>query len=162
MNAYSIPLNFELPLFNTNLSPIEYLKSLPIWANNIKTNPGLAKHFKLNWQTQLSGQLNQFFLDHGQKITWCEIFYKEPNIVSKIQHISMKENENTQEKKVQLMKTYSYLKEERKNIDELLKSYFSVNQNLTNNTIQVKQSDSIYNLLFFFLRIFIRGIIKKR
>jgi len=80
------------------------------------------------------------------------------NIVSKIQHISMKENENTQEKKVQLMKTYSYLKEERKNIDELLKSYFSVNQNLTNNTIQVKQSDSIYNLLFFiaiFLVIFI-------
>jgi hypothetical protein len=84
MNVYTIPLNFELPLFNTNLSPIEYLKSLPIWANNIKTNPGLAKHFKLNWQTQLSSQLNQFFLDHGQKITWCEVFYKEPNIVSKI------------------------------------------------------------------------------
>jgi hypothetical protein len=84
MNVYTIPLNFELPIFNTNLSPVEYLKTIPIWANNIKTNPHVASHFKLNWEAHLSVQLNQFFLDHDLKIIWCEIFYKEPNLVSRI------------------------------------------------------------------------------
>jgi len=84
MNTYSIPLNFDLPLFNTPLSPVDFLKSQSAWADNVKTNPRLATHFKLNWQTDLSDELKQFFLDHGQEVRLCEIFYRYRNTVSGI------------------------------------------------------------------------------
>jgi hypothetical protein len=84
MNTYSIPLNFDLPLFNTSLAPAQFLKSQSAWADNVKTNPRLACHFKLNWETDLSNQLKQFFLDHGQEIRLCEIFYRYPNTLSGI------------------------------------------------------------------------------
>ena len=84
MNPYSIPLNFELPLFNTKLSPIDFLKSQPAWATNVKTNRRLASHFQLNWRIDLSHELKQFFLKHNQEIMVCEIFYRYPNIFSSI------------------------------------------------------------------------------
>ena len=84
MNVYSIPLNFELPLFNTKLSPIEFLKSQPAWATNVNTNRRLASHFQLNWKIDLSHKLKQFFFKHNQEVLLCEIFYRYPNIISPI------------------------------------------------------------------------------
>jgi hypothetical protein len=84
MNLYSTTLKFDLPLFKTNLTPVEFLKNHPLWEDSIKKNPNSMSHIKLDWQTNLSDQLNQFFLDHDLEIRLCEVLYKPPNAFSKI------------------------------------------------------------------------------
>jgi len=84
MNPYCVPVNINLPLFNTKLSPVDFLTGQPQWADNVKTQPMLATHFALDWQDAVSKELQEFFYDHGQKICLCEIFFRYPNTVSPI------------------------------------------------------------------------------
>jgi hypothetical protein len=84
MISYSVPLDIDLPLFNTELNPLDFLKSQPAWADNIKIQPLLATHFTLNWRTNVSQPLQEFFYKHGQEIRLCEIFFRYPNTVSPI------------------------------------------------------------------------------
>jgi hypothetical protein len=70
MNNYCFPLNLEFPLFNSDLSPVDFLKSQPVWRDNIHTDPIKAKHFKIEYNL-LSKDVQRFFHDHGQKITLC-------------------------------------------------------------------------------------------
>jgi len=73
MNNYCLPLNLDFPLFNSNLSSIDFLKSQPIWADNVNSNPAVAKHFRIDYDL-LSNEMKQFFHSHDQKINLCEIF----------------------------------------------------------------------------------------
>jgi hypothetical protein len=84
MNTYTIPLNFDLPLFKTNLSPVDFFKSHPVWQNDVKMNFRITTRFTLNAKIDLTKEINEFFLDHGQEIIWSEIFYKSSNMESKI------------------------------------------------------------------------------
>jgi len=78
MNRYCVDLGIDLPLFNTQLSPIEFLKSRPIWANNIINNKELAKHSKLDINTELRQEVKDFFDKYNMFIEVVEIFYLFP------------------------------------------------------------------------------------
>lgn len=81
---YCIDLNINLPIFNTTLNPVEFLKSRPAWANNINTNKTLAKHFKLDYETEVSQEVKDFFDRHNFYIEVIEVFYLFPNDVMSI------------------------------------------------------------------------------
>jgi len=78
MNRYCVDLRIDLPLFNTQLSPIEFLKSRPIWANNIINNKELAKHSKLDINNELRQEVKDFFDKYNMFIEVVEIFYLFP------------------------------------------------------------------------------------
>ena len=75
---YCIDLNIDLPLFNTNLPVIEFLKSQTAWADNVNIRPHLARHFKLETEN-LTTELQLFFIKHNLHIELVEIFYMYPN-----------------------------------------------------------------------------------
>jgi len=76
---YCVDLNLDLSLFNTTLSPINFLKLRPDWANNIKTNSILAKHTKLDLSTEITQEVKDFFDQHNFYIEVVEVFYLFPN-----------------------------------------------------------------------------------
>jgi hypothetical protein len=77
MNNYCTPLNLEFPLFDSDLNPMDFLKSLPVWRDNIHTNLAKAAHFQVD-RDLLSNEVRQFFNDHEQNIFLCEVFYRLP------------------------------------------------------------------------------------
>lgn len=98
MNDYCTPLNFDLPLFKTELSTIDFLKSQPIWADNYchvtkedflsnsinYQRAALSSHFQLDWEKYLTDDIKKFFKGHGQEIYLCEIFFRYKNYSSGI------------------------------------------------------------------------------
>lgn len=78
-NDFCIDLNLDLSLFNTSLSPINFLKLRPDWANNIKTNSIVAKHTKLDLSTEITQEVKDFFDQHNFYIEIVEVFYLFPN-----------------------------------------------------------------------------------
>ena len=78
MNQYAVPLDLELPLFNSPLDPVSFIKSKPRWSENVNSNTILARHFRLDRYNDVSAELNKFFDLHNQKIVLCEIFYTPP------------------------------------------------------------------------------------
>jgi len=70
MNQYAVPLDLELPLFNSLLDPVSFLKN---------KNAEPQRHFKLDKTADLSTELKEFFAAHNQEISLCEIFYTPPN-----------------------------------------------------------------------------------
>jgi hypothetical protein len=58
---------------------VEFLKSRAQWANNINTNKTLAKHFKLDYDTEVHQEVKDFFDRHNFFIEVVEVFYLFPN-----------------------------------------------------------------------------------
>lgn len=84
MNNYCVDLNLDLPLFNSNLAPVDFLKSKPIWANNVHTNRKLAHHFMLDVAIDLSKEIHDFFNSFNFRIVVAEVFYTYPNGIGSI------------------------------------------------------------------------------
>lgn len=84
MNDYCVDLNLALPLFNSNLPPIDFLKSRPSWASNVHTNRKLAHHFMLDITNDISKELHTFFNSFNFRIVVAEVFYTYPNGVGNI------------------------------------------------------------------------------
>jgi len=98
MNDYCTPLNFDLPIFNTDLSTVDFLKLQPDWADNYcqiteadylarnydARRAAISSHFKIDHEKNLTNELKQFFNDHGQEIFLCEIFFRYKNYSSGI------------------------------------------------------------------------------
>ena len=61
MNQYAVPLDLELPLFNSPLDPVSFIKSKPRWSENVNSNTILARHFRLDRYNDVSAELNKFF-----------------------------------------------------------------------------------------------------
>jgi hypothetical protein len=93
MNNYILPINFNLPLFDSKLSSVDFLKSHPVWAEYAAGNPVGPCHFALDIKKDLSYELKQFFISHNQDIRLCEIFYKLPNSSSGLHTDSDKEGD---------------------------------------------------------------------
>jgi hypothetical protein len=81
---YCVDLNITLPIFNTILTPVAFLKSRSSWADNINSNKTIAKHFKLNYATEVHQEVKDFFYKHNFFIELIEIFYLFPNDVMAI------------------------------------------------------------------------------
>jgi len=79
MNQYVVPLDLELPLFNSPLDPVSFIKSKPRWSENVNSNTILARHFRLDRYDDVSEEFKEFFDLHNQKISLCEVFYTPPN-----------------------------------------------------------------------------------
>ena len=77
-NKYAVKLNLDLKLFKSTLPPVDVIKSIPIWADNVVKNPPLATHFTLP-REYWSDDLTAFFHTHEQLITDVEVFYTFPN-----------------------------------------------------------------------------------
>ena len=77
-HKYTVKLNLDIPLFKSNLPPVDVLKSIPTWADNVVNNPKLATHFTLP-KDYWSDDLTAFFHKHEQFITDVEVFYTFPN-----------------------------------------------------------------------------------
>jgi hypothetical protein len=75
---YTIKLNIDIPIFKSNLHPVEVLKTIPAWADNVISNPPMASHFTLP-DEYLSTEIKDFFIHQKQYIAVVEIFYMVPN-----------------------------------------------------------------------------------
>jgi hypothetical protein len=73
MNNYCVDLQVDLPLFDSNLSPVEFLKQ----------KYTLTGHFQINTD-DLNKKLSLWFLNLGLSIRLIEIFYRQPNAVGNI------------------------------------------------------------------------------
>lgn len=82
--TYCVDLDLHLPLFNSELAPVDFLKSKPEWANNVNTDPKRAHHFTLDIQKDLSHELKEWFSNLNLKIVVAEVFYTYPNGVGSI------------------------------------------------------------------------------
>ena len=67
MNNYCVDLNLDLPLFKSELSPVEFLKQ----------NYKLSGHFQINI-SDLSSELIEFLNKLGLSVRLVEIFYRQP------------------------------------------------------------------------------------
>jgi hypothetical protein len=77
---YSVDLNLPLPLFDTHLSPVEFLKL---------NDQHLSRHFKLNINV-LSKDLLEFFKEHDLAVRLVEIFYRPAGTASRV-HVDTQE-----------------------------------------------------------------------
>jgi hypothetical protein len=71
---YVADLNIPIQLFNTDLSPVEFLK---------QNDQHLKRHYQLDL-TVMNGQLVSFFNSLGLSIRLVEIFYRPANTKSRI------------------------------------------------------------------------------
>jgi hypothetical protein len=78
-NSYYLPLQLDFPIFNTSLSPIDFLKSHPDWINFDATSPWPILHYILDRKNDLSTELHQFFANHNLEVNICEIFFRRKN-----------------------------------------------------------------------------------
>ena len=74
---YTLKLNINIPLFKSDLHPVEVLKTVPVWTNNVIANPPLATHFSLP-EEYLSSEIKDFFIQQQVMIDVVEIFYMVP------------------------------------------------------------------------------------
>lgn len=73
MNNYCVDLNLDLPIFESALTPVEFLKQ----------NYKLEGHFQVD-VNHLSTELKMFFDKVGLTVRLVEIFYRQPNAVGNI------------------------------------------------------------------------------
>lgn len=73
MNEYCIDLDLDLPLFNSALNPVEFLKQ----------HYQITNHFQVDIK-DISDELKSFFTNQNLSIKQIEIFYRRPNNVGNI------------------------------------------------------------------------------
>ena len=73
MNNYCIDLDLDLPIFESDLTPVEFLKQ----------NYKLTGHFQIDI-AHLSKKLIMFFNKLGLTVRLVEIFYRQPNATGNI------------------------------------------------------------------------------
>ena len=95
--------------------------------------------------------LNQTLMNINDKIN---------STINNIEPVAQKEQELTQQKRKELKKTYDYLMQERRNIDNMLRNNYSINQQIQNNSLQVAQSDIQYIMWTFIALISIVIVIR--
>ena len=74
MTIYCADLKLNIPLFKSNIDPVEFLK---------QNDQHLAKHYQIN-KDFLSDDIVKFFKDHGFTIKFVEIFYRPAGVNSRI------------------------------------------------------------------------------
>ena len=77
MNDYCIALNLDLKMFNSDLHPVDAIKSLPEWSDPRFTSPRGNKHIRVPREF-LNEELIDFFKNRGIHLIRVEVFYTVP------------------------------------------------------------------------------------
>ena len=76
-HKYSVKLNLDIKLFESDLHPVDFIKSRSNWIDNIEVDPKKVTHFGIeekHWSTELT----DFFKKNNQWVCSVEIFYTFP------------------------------------------------------------------------------------
>jgi hypothetical protein len=77
MENYCVPLNLDLKIFNSDLHPVDFIKTLPEWSNEQFTKPNGNKHFRLQKDFINPGFI-EFLTIKKIHLIGAEIFYTPP------------------------------------------------------------------------------------
>ena len=77
MNNYCIHLNLDLKIFNSDLHPIDFIKTLPEWNEERFTKPTGSKHFRVTFNF-LNQDFVDFFKNRNLILAHVEVFYTVP------------------------------------------------------------------------------------
>jgi len=78
MNDYCVALNLDLKMFNSDLHPVDAVKSLEAWVDDKFTKPDGNKHLRVPYEF-LHPDLINFFKIRGIHLIGVEVFYTAPN-----------------------------------------------------------------------------------
>lgn len=78
MNDYCIALNLDLKIFNSNLHPTEFIKTLPVWNDPRFTTPRGNKHLRIP-KDVLDQNFVDFFNQRNIRLLAVEVFYTVPH-----------------------------------------------------------------------------------
>jgi hypothetical protein len=77
-HKYSVKLNVDIKLFKSDLHPVEFIRNMPHWNNNLYQDPKKASHFGIP-EEFWSHELLNFFTTNKQQLVNVEVFYSLPN-----------------------------------------------------------------------------------
>ena len=77
MNNYCVALNLDLKIFNSDLHPIDAVKSLPEWNDSRFTSPRGNKHIRIP-KDFINNECIDFFKNRGIHLIGVEVFYTVP------------------------------------------------------------------------------------
>ena len=77
MNNYCVPLDIDLKIFNSDLHPVDAVKSLPEWTDKRFTSPWGNKHIRVP-RDFINNTFIDFFKNRGIHLIGVEIFYTVP------------------------------------------------------------------------------------
>ena len=78
MNKYCIALNLDLKIFNSDLHPVDAIKTLPSWSDDKFKRPSGNKHLRVPREF-LNQDFIDFFKNQGIHLIGVEVFYTVPN-----------------------------------------------------------------------------------
>jgi len=78
MNNYCIQLNLDLKIFNSNLHPVDFIKTLAEWSDERFTKPTGSKHFRVP-PKYLNQDFVDFFKNRNLVLAHVEVFYTVPD-----------------------------------------------------------------------------------
>jgi hypothetical protein len=87
MNLYCVNLNFNSPVFKSDLSPIDFLKDKSDQLrdqDSKKIKHTKSSHFTIDIEHELSDELKRFFNEHNQDIVLAEVFRRSSTEISVI------------------------------------------------------------------------------
>lgn len=78
MNNYCVDLNLDLKIFNSDLHPVDFVKTLPAWSDPQFTKPSGNKHIRLPKEC-INLDFIEFLRIRGIHLIGVELFYTVPN-----------------------------------------------------------------------------------
>jgi hypothetical protein len=78
MNNYCVALNLNLKIFNSDLHPVDVLKSIPSWSDQKYSKPSGNKHIRIPREI-INQEFIKFFSNYNIHLIGVEAFYTVPN-----------------------------------------------------------------------------------